>query len=208
VLASAFCVSSSVEGSSRSVARSAASSWASTAGDEQLQVLAGVAVERGEDLVEVDVRQRLADRDDVPLLEPWGRLRAGVELGDHVLQPRLGPQQDRRVAVHPLVLGLDLQRHDRPAVLQLDLGDLADRHSGDVDGLALARRDGLRGRHLGLDDEEVLADDREPPGQRQALVGQDHGRHGERDHEQHDHGDEVAQVLANRGPHGVILWRV
>ena len=65
------------------------------------QVVARVGVERGEDLVEVDVGQRLRDRDPLALGQLAGLLGAGVQLGDHVLQAGLRAQQDRRVAVDP-----------------------------------------------------------------------------------------------------------
>src|SRR5215218_6403936 len=42
---------------------------------QQLEVAARVAVERGQDLVEVDVRQRLADRDALAVLQLAGLLR-------------------------------------------------------------------------------------------------------------------------------------
>ncbi len=59
------------------------------AGEQQLQVRAGVAVEAREDLVDVDVGQRLADRDPLPRAELAGLRGAGRELGHHVLEPRL-----------------------------------------------------------------------------------------------------------------------
>ena len=68
-------------------------------------------------------------------------------------------------------------------------------------------RDRLRGRHLGLDLEELLAHDRHPAGQRQPLLAEDHGRHRGRDDQQPDDRQEVQQVLADRRPH-LALRRV
>ena len=144
--------------------------------EQQQQVVARVGVQRREDLVEVDVGQRLRDRDHVALLQATRLLGAGRDLGHHVLEAGLGPQQHRRVLVERRVLGLDPHADDRLAVAQRDRGDLADLDARDVDRLALARRDGLRGRHLGVDLEEVLADDRHPGRQREPLLAEDHAR--------------------------------
>ena len=54
-------------------ARAVAAQALGAAGQQQLQVGARVAVERGEDLVEVDVGQRLADRDPLALRQLAGR---------------------------------------------------------------------------------------------------------------------------------------
>ena len=132
----------------------------------------------------------------------------GVELGDHVLQAGLGPQQDRGVAVDAVVARLDLHADDRAAVLELDALDLADLDARDVHRLALARRDGLGGLHLRLDLVEVLADHRHPARQRQALVGQDHRRDEARDQDQADDRREVLEVLADRGHRVELGWAV
>ena len=175
-----------------------------TAGAEQDgQVVARVGVQRREDLVEVDVRQRLAHRDRVALVQPARGGRPRLELGHHVLQPGLGPQQHGRVAVDAAVLRLHLHGDDGLAVLELDVRDLADLDARDVHGLALARRDRLRGRHVGLEDEEVLADERDPRGQREPLLAEDEHRDRARDHDQAEDRHEVDPVLADRGPHGV-----
>src|SRR5438105_4695551 len=76
----------------RSACSDVPSALALTARVEQdLQVVAGVAVELGEDLVQVDVGQRLRDRDRPAVLLPRDGGRARVELQDHVLEPGLGP---------------------------------------------------------------------------------------------------------------------
>ena len=80
----------------------------------------------------------------------------------------------------------------------------ADLDAGDVDGLALARRDRLARLELALELVEVLADERHPGRQRQALVGEDVARHADGEHQQHDDGGEVRRVLADRG-HGVAV---
>ena len=55
--------------------------------------------------------------------------------------------------------------------------DVADAHAGHADGLALARRDGLRGGELGLELERRVLDAREA----QALVGEHVAADGQRD---------------------------
>ena len=113
--------------------------------EQDAQVVARVGVERGEDLVEVDVGQRLRGRDRLALGELAGVLGARVQLGDHVLEAGLGPQQHGRVAVDAACSRSMSMPMTRLAVLELDAGDLADLDAGDVDRLALARRDGLGG---------------------------------------------------------------
>ena len=68
--------------------------------DQQLELVAGVAVELREHLVEADRRKRLRRaerRAGVQRRTALGRSR--VELGDHVVEPRLRSQQDRRIGV-------------------------------------------------------------------------------------------------------------
>ena len=113
--------------------------------EQQLQVVARVGVERGEDLVEVHVRQRLRRRDPLALGQLPGLRGARRQLRRHVLEPGLRPQQDRGVAVDRRVLALDLHPDDGPAALEVDARDLADLDAGDVDGLPLTRGDGLGG---------------------------------------------------------------
>ena len=71
---------------------------------------ARVGVERGEDLVEVDVRHGVGDRDRVTRAWRPARCRsAGAELDEHVLQPGLRAQQRGRVCVDQvLVLLVDV----------------------------------------------------------------------------------------------------
>ena len=166
---------------------------------QQLEVVARVGVERGEDLVEVDVRQRLRGRDPLALGE-LARLRgAGIELGDHVLEPRLGAHENAGVPVDRRVLALDVQSDHGPAALELHARDLADLDARDVDRLALPRGDRLGRRELGLDGDEVAPEDRHAGRQRQPLLVQDEHRHHERDDEQGDDRREVAPVLADGG---------
>ncbi len=104
-------------------------SASTAAGEQQLQVVAGVAVEAGEEVVQVDVGLRSSRS------RPWRRSsscrpglgRAGIELEHHVLEPGLRPQQQRGVRVDAFaVLLLDVQRRDRLAVDEVDAGDVAD----------------------------------------------------------------------------------
>ena len=89
------------------------------AGDEQLQVRPRVGVERGVDLVGVDVRQRVRDRDRAAVRHRLAVAR--VHLHEHVLQRRLRPQQRGRVlrGSGSSYSRLDLERDDRDAVLEL-----------------------------------------------------------------------------------------
>ena len=122
--------------------RAAALETLARAGDQQLQVVARVGVERGEELVRVDVGQRVRDLDAVALLERAALAR--VDLDEHVLRAGLGAQQGARaLAEQALVLAVELELHDGPAVLELDLADVADPHAGHDDGLALPRGDRL-----------------------------------------------------------------
>ena len=168
-------------------------------GDQQPQVVARVGVERGEDLVRVDVRRRVLDRDRPVLLGHRRVAAAGLELDEHVLQAGLGPQQRGRVGVDEvLVLRVDVHPHDRAAVLELDLADVADPHAGDADGLALAGDHGLRGLELGVEHERLVLDDREA----HPLLAEDVDRHAGGDDDQAEDGQEVLEVLADRELHG------
>jgi hypothetical protein len=118
---------------------------------EQRQVVARVLVERTEDLIGVDVGQRARDRDRPAGPRDGCRVAAGGQLDEHVLQAGLRAQQRARVLMdEPLVLRVDRHRHDRVAALEVDLADVADPHARDADRLALARRDRLGGREVGL----------------------------------------------------------
>jgi hypothetical protein len=176
--------------------------------EQQAQVVARIGVERREDLVEVHVGERLRGRDALALGELACRRRARRELGHHVLEAALGPHEDRGVAVDRRVVALDLHAHDRLAVLELDARDLADLDAGDVDRLALARRDRLRGRELGLDLDEVGSEQRHAGRQRDALVAEDDHRDDQRHEDQPQDSGEVAQVLADRGAHRFASSRV
>jgi hypothetical protein len=169
--------------------------------DEQAQVVAGVAVQAGEDLLELDVGQRVLHGDG----EALGHRAAGAagrQLDDHVLEPGLGPQEHRRVAADALgPAAADLHGHDRAALDELDLLDLAHVDAGDGHGLALARRDRLGGLELALELEEVRAQHRHARGQVEALVGQDVAAHDGGDEDQHDERREVADVLADHALH-------
>ena len=169
--------------------------------EQQRQVVARVGVQRRQHLVEVDVGQRLRDRDPLALRQLPGRLGARRQLGHHVLQAGLRAQEDGRVAIDRRVLALDLHPHDRLAVLQLDARDLAHLDAGDVHRLALARRDRLRRGELGLDRDDVLAQERHAGRQREPLVGEDHQRHDQRDDQQDDDRHGVTEVLADREAH-------
>ena len=92
--------------------------------------------------------------------------RARVELEEHVLERRRRAHQDRRVLVDRQVLALDREGHDALAVLEVDVGDVADLDAGDADRLALAGDDRLRRLELGLELEGLLLEDRDP----QALL--------------------------------------
>src|SRR5205807_1597857 len=108
------------------------------------------------------------------------------------------------------------ERHQRAAVLELDLADVADADAGDADRLPLAGDDRLRGGELGLQRPGRLVDDRQP----QALVLERVQADGAGDEEDPDHRPE-AEAVAEQDPprgrarsaaidHGVLLsrWRV
>jgi hypothetical protein len=92
---------------------------------------------------------------------------------------------------------LDLEGDDAVSVLELDRLDVADLHARHPQALALARHHGLGGLELGLELERLLLEDRNA----QALLLDDVQRDRQRDDHQHGDGDEVAQVLADRGAH-------
>jgi hypothetical protein len=165
--------------------------------DQELQVVARVGIEHPQDLVRMDVLDRLRDVERLPLLERPPAAR--VELEEHVLERRLRPQERGRLVRHePLVLGVDLHLDHRAAVHQLDLAYLADLHAGYAHGLPLSRRDGLRGRQLGLQRDRRLLDQREA----QPLVGDDVGADPQADRHERDQQQESGQVAPDRVPHG------
>ena len=164
--------------------------------DQEAEVVARVGVERGEELVGVDVRRRVLRLDPAAVLERLAVAR--VDLEEHVLQAGLRPQERRGVVLdEAVVLRLELELHDRVAVLELDLADLADLDPGYAHGLALAGLHRLGVGELGLDDERLLLDEREA----QPLVLEDVAGHADRDEEEREERDHLAQVLADREDH-------
>ena len=166
------------------------------AGDQQLEVVARVAVERGQDLVRVDVGRGVRGPDAAAR----GQRLAGarVHLEEHVLEPGLGAQQRGGVLLDvALVLLLELHRDHGLAVLELDLADLADLHAGGAHRLALSGLDRLGVGQLDLHLQRLLLDQREA----QALVGED--ERADPAGQQHEGQDrhEVAEVLAECLPH-------
>ena len=129
-----------------------------------------------------------------PSLSPRRALRPRVELDDHVVQAGLRAQQQRGVGVDQRrVLVVDLHAHHRVAILEVHAGDLADLDPGDVHGLALTRRYGLRGRELRLEVEATASDQRHPARQVGALVDQDHRHREQPGQDQADDGQDVAR---------------
>ena len=132
------------------------------AGEQELDVLAGVRVERGEEGVEVGVRFGLGERDVVAGLE-MPRSGPGADLDGHVVEVRFRPQQQGRVGVDQLhVLRFDVHADLGVAFLERDRGDLADLDAGDHDRLALAGGDRLGGFELTGDVDELFADEGRP----------------------------------------------
>ena len=101
------------------------------------------------------------------------------------------------------VLGIDLHRDDRHAVLEIDGRDVADLDPGDVHRLALAGRERLAGAQLGLELELVEPTSGTQLGSSAAcserirptvrIASED---------EQDDDRREVARVLSDRPLHG------
>ena len=118
--------------------------------EQDAQVRPGVGVQRRQELVRVHVGQGVRGRDRLARGQLAGPRVAGIQLQEHVLEPRLGPQQDAGVAVHRHVLAPDLHVDLRLAVHQAHAADLAHLDAGDVHRLALPGHDGLGGGHLGL----------------------------------------------------------
>ena len=162
--------------------------------EQLLQVGACFGVEPGEELVEVDVRRGLGEGDRFAAAQPPGRGRAGVDLDRHVLQPRLGAHQERRVTVEAGVLGGHFHRHRGDPVLQVHARDFADLGAGDRDRLALARRQGLGGLELRLQRVVAAPQHRHPARQLEVLVRQDVSPRGGGDHDHRDDRDERRAV--------------
>ena len=125
------------------------------------------------------------------------------------LRPVFGRSSTRRVVVDAVVLRLHPQRDRAPCRPSSSTFEISPTSTPAMfDGLALARRDRLRGRQLGLDDEEVLADERHPGGQRAGAGCRGCRRRPRREiSDQADDRDEVEPVLADRGRHGVAFTR-
>ena len=170
--------------------------------EEDLEIRAGVAVQRGQHLVGVHVLQRVRQPDLAALGELARARRARIEGEEHVLQAGLRTEQHVRVAVDRRVLLLDPHHHDGVAVHEVHGPHLADLHAGDVHGLPLTRHHGLGGRQLGLHLVEVGADQRHAGRQVEALVGQDVARDPERRHEQEQERHEHGQLLLDLPLHG------
>ena len=101
-----------------------------------------------------------------------------------------------------LVRLVDAHRHDRAAVFERHLADVADLDPCHLHGLALARRHRLGGRHLDLELELVVAQERDPGRIGLALARKDHAGHERGEHDQGDDRQEVLRVLSDRAPHG------
>src|SRR5205823_4693155 len=86
--------------------------------------------------------------------------------------------------------------------LEVDVADLADLDPGDVDRLPLTGRHRLGGQELGLEVEEVLAEERHPARQRSLLLADDHQRRRQAGDREHDHGDQVPFLSAQNPAHG------
>ena len=172
-------------------------------GQQQLQEGLGVRVERGEDLVGVDVGLGRGERDRRALLDAGAVLGARVDLDHHVVEAGLRAQQQRGVLLDQLgLVVVDLHRHLGLAVLEIDRRDVADLDAGDDHRLALARRHGLGRGELGVDLEPLLAEDRDPGRERAGLVAEDDEGGDDAGDDEPDDRQEVAQVLSDRAPHG------
>jgi hypothetical protein len=99
------------------------------------QVLARVALERGEHLVELDRRRGLGQLERAAVVELRGAGRAGLEVDEEVaLEEDARPDLGAGVGADRAALVGDLHRHDGVvrAVLRVDLLDLADVDAGDA----------------------------------------------------------------------------
>ena len=130
--------------------------------EQELEEGAGVAVEGGEELVGLDVRLRVCERERRPLLD---RLAGGarVDLDRHVLKPGARPQQQRGVRMDERrVLVVDLHGDDRAAALEVRPGDAADVDPGDGHRLALPGVTAWAELNSALSSKLSLPKDREP----------------------------------------------
>ena len=124
--------------------------------EQVAQVLARVALQRGQHLVELDRRGGPRDLDRVAVVELRRRRRAGPQVDEEVaLEEDARADLGRRVLVDRQPGVLDLHRHERlvGALLGLDRLDLADVDAGDPHGRVDAQRVG--GLEDGVDAEAV-----------------------------------------------------
>ena len=172
--------------------------------EQELQVGAGVAVERGEDLVGLHVGLGLRERDRRALGELLARVPGSISIvmSWSPVRGRSSTVASERIS-GAYFSSTSIVTTALPS-LELDLGDVADLDPGDVHGLALARGDRLRGRELGLELEPVVAEDRDPGRVGLLLLGEDVGGHRQPRHQQGRDRDEVAQVFADRASHGTV----
>ena len=100
---------------------------------QQLEVVARVLLERREDLVQLNRRCRLRDRDRVPLVGGRRRRAARLQVDEEVaLEEDARPHLDRRVLVDRQRVVFECERDDRGAALTaLDLLHLADLDARD-----------------------------------------------------------------------------
>ena len=170
---------------------------AGAAGEQQQQVVARVGVERGEDLVDVDVRLWCSRPERAPVRDRAGPLGAGIERQVHVLQRRARAQQHGRVAVDRRVLLEDVHRHDGVPVLELRRrrSDRPGRRRSSTDWPWPGRDRGALGEHG--PDLVVAVAERE-----RRLVLEDVRGDRERASDEHEDRDEVPAVGLDRAPHG------
>ena len=164
--------------------------------EEQQQIAARVGVERGQDLVEIDVGRGAARSQQSAGRHRAGLSRPRVDRQVHVLQRRPRAQQHGRVPVDRRVLLEDVHGHDRPPVLELDASDQPDLDAGDRDRLPLPRRDRRAGRELGSHRVVAL------PERERRLVVEHVGGDRERAGDERDDRDEVLAVGLECAPHG------
>src|SRR5205085_1005469 len=163
---------------------------------QQQRIVAGVGVERGEDLAEVDVRIGRTGSERAAIGQRAGAPSSGLERQVQALQRRAGSQQHGRIAVDRCVLLEDVHGHDRATVAEGYSTDIADLDAGDVDRLALSGGDrGSRGK-LRLDGVVALTE-----GERR-LSTEDVADDDDRQHDQGDDRGEIAAMDGYRAPHG------
>ncbi len=166
--------------------------------DQQVEVGAGVGVERVGQLVGVDRHARRLDRDDAAVVERLAGRAARAELDHEVLERRVRDELGDRVVVDVRELvGVDLHRDPSAAVDDLRSRDLPDPHAGDVDRLAEAGGEAAGRGDVGVD--RVAIHGR----QRQTLVDEDVGARGERQQREERDREHEAPVGLERALHRV-----